>query len=286
MSESAGNVFVTGAAAGIGEATVRLLAQRGYTVFAGVHTDRGSLAAMAGVRLVAVDVTDPASVAAAAEQVARLVGELGLQAVINNAGVIVQGPLELVPPAELRRQFEVNTFGPTYVVQAFLPMLRAGHGRVVNISAPTARLPVPFLAPISASKAALASLSDALRVELAAWHIPVVVVEPGGTATEIFTKAGAAANAALAKADPARVALYQQHLIAVAKAAAKLKSGPVDAVANVVAAAVAARRPKRRYSVGPGARTLGLLSHLPSSWRGRLITNAFGLNKIKTATIG
>jgi NAD(P)-dependent dehydrogenase (short-subunit alcohol dehydrogenase family) len=79
-----------------------------------------------GVRVVPLDVTDPASVAAAADLVHREVGPAGLRAVVNNAGVIVQGPLELVPPAELRRQFEVNTFGPAYVVQAFLPLLGDG----------------------------------------------------------------------------------------------------------------------------------------------------------------
>jgi NAD(P)-dependent dehydrogenase (short-subunit alcohol dehydrogenase family) len=284
MAESSKNVFITGASAGIGEATARLLAERGYTVFAGVRTDNGTLAEVPGAEVVAIDVTDPDSVATAAAVVTRRVGRQGLAAVINNAGVIVQGPLELVPPAELRRQFDVNTLGPAYVTQAFLPLLRAGRGRVINISAPTARVPVPFMAPISASKAALASISDALRVELAAWKIPVVVVEPGGTATEIFAKADAAAKIALAETDGEAIALYQGQLAAVAKAAAKQKPGPVAAVARVVVTAVGVRKPKRRYSVGPGARSLGILSHLPDGLRDRVVSNAFGLGKIKANT--
>ncbi len=220
---SRGNVFITGAATGIGAATAEQLVQAGYQVFAGMHQQTSSVASGPRVRAITIDVTDPGSVAAAAKVVAEAVGPQGLQAVINNAGVIVQGPLELVPPDALRRQFEIDTFGPAHVIQAFLPLLRAGHGRIINISAPTARVPVPFMAPIGASKAALASLSDSLRLELARWNIPVVVIEPGGTDTAIFRKAEAAAEGALASADPAKVALYSSQLAAVATAAAKQK---------------------------------------------------------------
>src|SRR5579875_523363 len=247
-----GNVFITGAATGIGAATTKRLAATGYRVFAGVHAETGSLAGTPGVQLVAINVTDPASVENAAKVVEEAVGGDGLWAVVNNAGVIVQGPLELVPAEGLRRQFEVNTLGPACVIQAFLPLLREGKGRIINISAPTARVPVPFMAPIGASKAALASLSDSLRVELGAWDIPVVVIEPGGTDTAIFAKADAATQAALGAADPARVALYTGQLAAVAKAAAKQKLGPADAVAKTIGDAVAARKPKRRYRAGTG----------------------------------
>lgn len=226
-----------------------------------------------------IDVTDPRSVAVAAEQVAAQVGTAGLQAVINNAGVIVQGPLELVPPEQLRHQFEVNTLGPAYVTQAFLPLLRAGSGRLINISAPTARIAMPFMAPISASKAALSSLSDALRLELAAWDIPVVVVEPGGTQTDIFAKADTDARTGMAAADPAKVALYSNQLTAVGRAAAKQKLGPVDAVGKTIAKAVTTRRPKRHYTAGSGVAIFGILSHLPAGLRERLISLVFGLGR-------
>lgn len=278
MAETAkGNVFITGAAAGIGAATTRRLAEAGYRVFAGVHREAGSLAGIPGVQPVAIDVTDPSSAGNAAEAVAETTGGSGLKAVINNAGVIVQGPLELVPPEELRRQFEVNTFGPAYVIQAFLPQLRTGKGRIINISAPTARVPVPFMAPIGGSKAALASFSDSLRVELGAWGIPVVVIEPGGTDTAIFAKADATAQAALAAANQARVALYSDQLAAVATAAARQKLGPADAVAKTIVAAVEARKPRRHYMAGSGAAVFGVLAHLPAGVRERLIKTVFGL---------
>jgi NAD(P)-dependent dehydrogenase (short-subunit alcohol dehydrogenase family) len=278
MAQAAkGNVFITGAATGIGAATTKRLAEAGYRVFAGVHLEAGSLAGIVGVQPVAIDVTDPSAAENAAKVVAEAVGGSGLRAVINNAGVIVQGPLELVPPEELRRQFEVNTLGPVHVIQAFLPLLREGKGRIINISAPTARVPVPFMAPIGGSKAALASFSDSLRIELGAWGIPVVVIEPGGTDTAIFAKAETTARAALGAADPAKVALYHDQLAAVAKAAARQKLGPADAVAKTIVAAVEARKARRRYAAGSGAAIFGVLAHAPASLRERLIKTVFGL---------
>ena len=104
-----GNVFVTGASAGIGAAVTRLLAGQGYTVYAGVHKDTGSLDSVPGVRQIGIDVADPDSVTAAARQVASQAGDAGLLAVVNSAWLIVQGPLELVRPEDLRYQFDVNT---------------------------------------------------------------------------------------------------------------------------------------------------------------------------------
>lgn len=278
MTQAAkGSVFITGAATGIGAATTRRLAEAGYRVFAGVHREAGSLASIPGVQPVAIDVTDPSGVEKAAKVVEEATGGGGLRALINNAGVIVQGPLELVPAEELRRQFEVNTLGPAHVIQAFLPLLRTGKGRIINVSAPTARVPVPFMAPIGGSKAALASFSDSLRLELGAWGIPVTVIEPGGTDTAIFQKAETATRAALGAADPAKAALYSDQLAAVAKAAARQKLGPADAVAKTIVAAVEARGPKRRYAAGSGVAIFGVLAHVPASLRERLIKTVFGL---------
>jgi NAD(P)-dependent dehydrogenase (short-subunit alcohol dehydrogenase family) len=278
MTQAAkGGIFITGAATGIGAATTRRLAEAGYRVFAGVHREAGSLASIPGVQPVAIDVTDPSAVENAAQVVAEATGGDGLRAVINNAGVIVQGPLELVPAGELRRQFEVNTLGPAHVIQAFLPLLRTGKGRIINISAPTARVPVPFMAPIGGSKAALASFSDSLRLELSAWGIPVTVIEPGGTDTAIFEKAETAARATLGAADPAKAALYSDQLAAVAKAAARQKLGPAEAVAKTIVTAVEAGKPKRRYAAGSGTAVFAVLAHAPASLRERLIKTVFGL---------
>ena len=166
------------------------------------------------------------------------------------------------------------------MIQAFLPLLRAGNGRLINVSAPTARVPVPFMGPVGASKAALESLSAALRGELAAWKIPIVLIEPGGTDTQIFAKAAAATETALAAGDPARVALYQPHLEAFAKAAARQSLGPIEPIANALVTAIEAQRPKRRYAAGKGVRLFAALAHAPIALRERLVASAFGLNRV------
>lgn len=276
-------VLVTGSTGGIGTATVGLLRRRGFTVYAGA---RGPADFGPEVRVVPLDVTDPESVAAAAK---RIEGEVdGLAAVVNNAGVIVQGPIELVPADEWRRQLEVNTLGPASVIREFLPLLRSGTaprtpGRILNVSAATGRVAMPLLGALSASKAGLEALSNALRLELAPWKIPVVVIEPGTTETEIFARAGIAADAALRRADRSRVDLYRAHLAAYEKAMTRFKPGPVDKVAEVIVRAVESRRPRRRYAVAE-ARTFGaVLPNLPAPLRDRLLATATGLSGVRAA---
>ena len=171
----------------------------------------------------------------------------------------------------------MNTLGPAHAVRAFLPLLRAGGGRVINISAPTARVPMPYLAALSGSKAALSAMSAALRLELADWNIPVIVVEPGATDTRIFAKAEAAAKMSLSTADPGRLALYERQLAAVATASARQRTAPVDSVAKTIAAAVRAPKPRRHYTAGVEARMAGLLAGLPAGVKERLITRLLGL---------
>ncbi|HET6742422.1 MAG TPA: SDR family NAD(P)-dependent oxidoreductase [Kribbella sp.] len=269
-------VLVTGSTGGIGTATVRLLRRKGFTVYAGA---RGRADFGPEVHVVPLDVADPESVADAAKRIGAEVD--GLAAVINNAGVIVQGPLELVPADEWRRQLEVNTLGPASVIREFLPLVRSGRGRIVNVSAATGRVAMPLMGALSASKAGLEALSNALRLELAPWKIPVVVIEPGTTETEIFARAGAAADAVLRQTDRAQVALYEAQLAAYAKAMGRFKPGPVDKVAEVIVRAIEARHPKRRYAVAE-ARTLGgVLPKLPAGLRDRVLATAVGLNGIK-----
>jgi NAD(P)-dependent dehydrogenase (short-subunit alcohol dehydrogenase family) len=276
-------VFVTGAAGGIGTATAQTLAQRGYHVYAGVRSEAPHLRELRGVEQILIDVTDPKSVAAAAEEVARLQDGQGLHAVINNAGIIIQGPLELVPAEDLHRQFAVNVFGPAEVTRAFAPLLRKGRGRLINISAPTATLPMPFAGPISASKAALDALSHAIRVELGAQGVAVVTVVPGAIETPIFVKAGAAAESALAAADPARVALYRPQLEAVDTALAKMKTSKPEKVADTIVKAVEAAKPKTRYVATSDVRPALILSLLPIRLRDRLLIGMLGLKKATAA---
>jgi NAD(P)-dependent dehydrogenase (short-subunit alcohol dehydrogenase family) len=281
-SGSAGAVLITGAGGGAGAATARALVKKGFRVYAGVHSGAGDLDGVSGVQVIPLDVTDPASVDNAVEAV-RTAGETELRGVVNNAGIIVQGPLELVPDGELVRQFEVNVFGPARVTQAFLPLLRQGRGRVVNITAATARVPGPFFGPISASKASLQALSDAWRVELAPWGISVVVIEPGALETQIFAKAAASSQKASAALPPEQVRRYSAQLDAVNAAMGKMKASSPSILSDAVVTALTAAKPKPRYTIGPDTRLLGLLARLPLRTRDRLLTQAMGLSKVRPA---
>lgn len=277
MTHDRAGVLLTGASGGIGAATALRLADSGVPVFAGYHDHPEGVPEHRLVTPVPLDVTDVFSVRRAVGQVASAVGRQGLRAVINNAGLIVQGPLEVLPETSWRRQFDANTLGPVFVVQETLPLIRLGQGRIVNVSAPTARIPVPFLTPIGASKAALASWSGALRGELAPWRIPVVLIEPDATRTAIFDKAAALAERDLASVDAARVHLYQRQLAAIAQVAAKQRMVEPELVAQVIARAVTTSRPRRRYTAGRGARLFAMVSHLPAPMRERLVLAAMGL---------
>ncbi|MCK9894220.1 SDR family oxidoreductase [Frankia sp. AgB32] len=286
VEQTRGSVLVTGAGGGIGVVTARALVARGYHVYAGVRRPGGpdgpaGRLGAAGIEEIELDVTDPGSVREAADEIAARQRGAGLTALVNNAGVLVQGPLELVPASEMHRQFAVNVLGAAEMVRAFLPLLRHGDGRIVNISAPTGRLAVPFAGPISASKAALESLSDALRVELEPWRIPVIVVVPGAVDTQIFVKSAAASQAAMDAADPRQVALYSQQLAAVAKALDGNKPSPPEKVAATIVRAIEARRPKTRYLATTDARVFGIVARLPAGLRVRLLRSQLGLRDIQ-----
>ena len=116
------------------------------------------------------------------------VGDRGLAGLVNNAGIVRPGPLEFQPPADIRTQLEVNLFGQIAVTQAFLPLIRRGGGRLVNVGSIGGRLVLPLHGAYSASKFAFEAVTDAFRLELRQWGIPVSLVDPGGSATAIFAK--------------------------------------------------------------------------------------------------
>lgn len=272
-------VLVTGANGGVGRATAQALVEHGFRVFAAVRGDSSDVPRLPNVQVLRLDVTDPECIATALDEVVAS-GCVALHGIVNNAGIIVQGPMELVSAEQLQRQFAVNVFGTVAVTRAFLPLLRAGHGRLVNVTATTARVAGPFFGPISASKAAVQSVSDAMRLELAHWGMPVVVVEPGLMDTQIFAKAAADAAKATASLAPERIALYQSRVDIVTAALAKSKPSSPTLVADAVVKALTAAKPKLRYTVGPDTRLLGLLSRLPLGTRDRLLAQVTGLSKV------
>ena len=273
------NVVVTGAGGGVGSALVARLDSLGYRVFAGIRRDeaRAALPSSPGVVPVVFDTTGEASVEAAASWIATETGDAGLQALVNVAGLMRQGPLELTSAATLRQQFDVTVLGTMTVTRAFLPLLRLGQGRVVNVGAVTGRVTMPFAGPISAAETALESLSDALRMELRHQGVAVSLVELGGMDTTLFAKAGAAAEQDIGSAAPALQAIYASALEAVGATFAKQKlSSPEVAVKSIVKA-LTDRSPDARYLAGRDARLIAKLRRLPDGLRDRLILRALGI---------
>jgi NAD(P)-dependent dehydrogenase (short-subunit alcohol dehydrogenase family) len=277
-------VLMTGANGGIGSATVERLAASGWRVFAGVRDLAAgqALARRVGgeVTPVALDVTDEASIAAAAGALRERLGDRGLHGLVNNAGIVVEGPAEMLTTAELRRQFEVNVIGPTAVTRAVLPHLRRGRGRVVNVGAVTGRAAIPYLGASGASKAALAAFSDVLRVELRPFEIAVSLVEPAPIATSILDKAAREADGARPQIDPAVRDLYAPGVAAMRRAVADGDVSSADVVARAIARALSARRPRTRYLVGRRARGLALLPRLPDRARDAILVRELGLREL------
>jgi NAD(P)-dependent dehydrogenase (short-subunit alcohol dehydrogenase family) len=260
-----GTVVVTGASTGIGEATARLLSGRGFDVVAGVRSEEAAARmGEAGLTPLRFDVTDSESVRAAAASVEERVGARGLDGLVNNAGVAVSGPLELIPLEEWRRQLEVNLIGQVAVTQALLPALLRGRGRVVMVSSIGGRIALPLFGPYAASKFGLEAVSDSLRREVSELGVRVVVVEPGAIATPIWGKGIETGDAIEAAGDPAARARYAR-LVAKIRglAEANARDGlPPLAVAKVIGEAMTADRPRTRYVVGRETKVRATLARL------------------------
>jgi NAD(P)-dependent dehydrogenase (short-subunit alcohol dehydrogenase family) len=254
---SKGYVLVTGTSSGIGEACARHLAGLGFNVFAGVRKQAdGERVAGPRIEPVIVDVTDDASVAAAAETIRAAVGNSGLAGLVNNAGIAVAGPLEYVEIAEFQQQLEVNVTGVLRTTQAMLPHLRNARGRIVNISSIGGRVAIPLVGPYNASKFALEGMSDSLRRELRPWGMHVALIEPGSVATPIWDKGVDQADALDRDGRPEVRERYGEVIDAVRKESEKNRTEgvPPQDVADAVAHALTAPKPKTRYLVGRDAK--------------------------------
>ncbi|MFI6702264.1 SDR family NAD(P)-dependent oxidoreductase [Streptomyces sp. NPDC050509] len=186
-SETRKLIVVTGASRGMGASAARELARRGFHVLAGVRRDRDADAIRStGIEPVILDITEPEHVEALSARVTD--DPCALHALVNNAGVQVNAPVEALPMAEWRRVFEVNLFGHIAVTQALLPALLRGKGRVVNISSIGGKYAMATYGAYAGAKFALEAVSDSLRREVAPLGVQVVVVVPGGVRTEIAAR--------------------------------------------------------------------------------------------------
>ncbi len=275
-------VVVTGASSGIGRACALELDKAGYRVFATVRQEKDaeSLGQAASEHLapVMMEVTDEGSVASAAAAVAEAaVGGIGLAGLVNNGGVAVPGPIELIAPDDLRRQFEINVFGQVRVTQAFLPLIRQARGRIINIGSVGGRITIPFGSALCASKYALEAINDALRMELYPWGIHVVLIAPAGISTPAVDRLRQDGEAAVGRFSPEGRRRYEQSFrtFLTTAVAREKKGSPPEVVARAVLTALTART---RYPVGADAAALTWLPRLlPTRWLDRVRFKLFGL---------
>jgi NAD(P)-dependent dehydrogenase (short-subunit alcohol dehydrogenase family) len=260
------SAVITGASTGIGRATALRLDAAGFRVFAGVRraTDGESLRGVASERLVPIrlDVTDAAGIEAAAKSVEAALAGAGIRGLVNNAGIAVGAVLEFVDVEDLRRQLEVNVVGVAAVTRAFLPLVRRGGGRIVNVSSDSGYLAGPFLGPYTASKFALEGMSDCLRRELRAWRIPVSVIQPGSIETPIWDKGRGETERVRSAIPEEGRRLYGQAFDTMQTYVSKASSRaiPADQVARAIEHALTAARPRTRYRVGRDATITRMLT--------------------------
>jgi NAD(P)-dependent dehydrogenase (short-subunit alcohol dehydrogenase family) len=245
------SILISGASRGIGRATALRLARAGWTVYATVRRpeDGEELVAEAGAALhpLQLEVTDDAQITALDEALPER-----LDALVNNAGIVVSGPLETLSAADLREQFEVNVVGAVALTNLVLPRLRAARGRIVFVSSLSGRVSTPMTGAYNASKFAIEAIADAWRLELRRWGIKVVLVEPAMTDTDLWRNAPETLEAEAAEMSAEHRDLYGEHLDGMRRVIPRIQkmAKPVDTVAATIERALTAARPRARYPVG------------------------------------
>lgn len=273
------SVLVTGASRGIGKAIVEQLAATGWDVIAGVRSDADGAAVTElnpqRISTVILDVTN-------ADHLAALPSALPqrLDAVVNNAGVVVAGPIETLSPDDWRKQLDVNVIGQFAVTRAVLPKLRASRGRAIFISSVNGQMSSPLLGAYAASKFALEAAADALRIELRPWHVRVAVVEPAQTDTDMWRNADDMVLELETSMSAEYRALYDKHIAGMKKfiPMSKKMTVPTSDVVAVVEEALTARRPRARYLVGLGSKVqVSIMKSIPAALRDRIIAQVAGV---------
>lgn len=269
--------MITGASTGLGRETALHLADRGFQVFAGVRREADAQELRQAddrVEPVIVDVTAAESIAAAHKLIADRVGAAGLTGLVNNAGVCVAAPIELLPAEDLRAQLEVTLVGPVQLIRTFLPLLRiraagaptrAPAGRIVNVASGVGRLATPYHGAYAAAQFGKVGLSDALRRELAPLQVSVSIIEPGAVSTPIWGKLGEGAERVLAAAPDEIADLYRDRFLAFVTAntqrAQASRTKPAQ-VATAIEHALTAQSPRTRYPVGADSKAVAVATRL------------------------
>ncbi|MGD9327912.1 MAG: SDR family oxidoreductase [Cyclobacteriaceae bacterium] len=263
------SVLITGASTGIGRACALYLDNEGYKVYAGVRNseDFDSLLKAGSDRIqpVILDVCEDEDV----ENTLRTIlkdKDNTLFGLVNNAGIGISGLIEATPMTELKRIFEVNFFGLHRVSQAFLPLIRKNKGRIVNIGSSSSFMSGPALGPYSASKFALRSYNDALRIEMKTFGVHVSLIAPGPVESAIWEKAIKYKEEIRKKISPELLRDYDMFVKAGDALFDNIKPIPTYHVVNAVHHALTSKKPKNVYLIGKNAVLARIFSSLPKKW--------------------
>lgn len=269
-------ILISGTSTGIGQSAALELARKGHTVWAGVRSQKSfdeiTAIKIPELRAVFLDVCDESSIVGAVTSIREKSGRL--DALVNNAGMAVGGPVEGVQLDDWRRQFETNVFGQVRVIQECLPLLRKSRGRIVNISSISGRVSSPFLGPYASSKFAFEAISDSLRRELKPLGVKVSIIEPGPIATPFWEKSKSSGLEKIDRYAPMLREIYGPAMEKFKKQIdlAERTASPVTVVTRAIMHALTSRKPKTRYLVGRGiSATAALFNTLPDTWADRLM---------------
>lgn len=270
-------ILISGASTGIGKASAVHLARKGHSVWAGVRSEKSfediKKLNVQGLKPIYLDVCDEKSMESCVSEIRKRAGIL--HGLVNNAGIVVGGPLEAVTMEDLRMQFEVNVFGQIRVTQLCLPLLRESKGRIVNTSSIAGRLASPFMGPYSASKFAFEGITDSLRREVRRQGIHVSLVEPGPIATPIWEKSLNTAKTRVGKYSKEIQEVYGRSIekFHTRVSTAEKRSSPVRVVVVAIEHALTARTPRTRYPVGRGIKFLAYAANaIPDRWLDRMMS--------------
>lgn len=271
------SVLITGVSSGIGQDTASYLLDNGYFVFGSVRTEEDAKKLSQkwsdNFKPLIFDVQDELAIDNAVKEVQKVVGDTGLFALINNAGIAVSGPLKHISLDRFREQLEINVIGLIRVTQKFLPILGGDlnspfpPGRIINISSISGLISNPFMGPYSASKHAVEAISDALRRELTLYGIKVVTIEPGIVRSEIWNKAKEE-KYEFGSTDYDRFLAKREKIIE----GIQKRAIPTRMVSSVIHKALVSRNPKTRYVVAKRPWLVKLFAYLlPDKLLDRLI---------------
>lgn len=279
-------ILITGSSSGIGRYTALEFSRKGYYVFAGVRKKRDAVffknKNITTLFPVFLDITKESSIRKAYQIISNKVKSSDLFGLINNAGINISGPIEILPMKEFKKQFDVNLFGHLNVIQVFLPLLRRTKGRIINVGSISSIITAPFIGPYSASKAAMKVMSDALRLELIPWGIKVSYIIPGSVLTGMWKKTMSKSQQIINNLKSDNLKLYKTAMNNVQKTRARLgQSGiSMNLVADAIDKALNKKDPLCYYYIGKQAKIFSFIAkYLSPKKRDKLIL--FHLNVSK-----